>query len=287
MTGLSLYTRSARDASAAVIQAYSTSFSLATRLLPRVIADDIRSVYALVRVADEIVDGPGAEAGLDAQTCQRELDHLEQQVAAAIESGFSANLVVHAFAETATRVGIPEAFITPFFDSMRRDLSPVHFTNEQELRTYVHGSAEVVGLMCARCFTFGVPLSEADAARIDEGARALGSAFQLVNFLRDIGADGDKLGRSYLPGIDPHAPDQHAVNEVLDTIDAELALAKASIPALPRSVRPAVLTAHDLFANLAERIRRVPAQELPKRRISVPSVRKAALAVGAARGLRG
>lgn len=285
MTGLALYTRVAYEASASVISAYSTSFSLATRLLPPRIRADIRSVYALVRIADEIVDGPGAEAGLDSSECRERLDDLESEVSDAIASGFSSNLIAHAFAETATRVGIGSALTEPFFESMRRDLEPIAFTEEAELRAYVHGSAEVVGLMCARCFTFGSVVSEADATRIDKGACALGNAFQLVNFLRDLGADGQRLGRSYLPGVDPSDPDVGAVNEVLDTIDAELRTAKNAINALPRSVRPAVLAAHDLFSELADRIRSVPASELPARRISVPRRRKAAIAVAAARGL--
>ncbi|HIY65138.1 MAG TPA: phytoene/squalene synthase family protein [Candidatus Agrococcus pullicola] len=285
MTGLDLYTRVCRETSAAVIAGYSTSFSLASRLLPSRIRGDIRTVYALVRIADEIVDGPGAEAGLGQRECGARLDALEGEVAVAIAEGFSQNPIVHAFAETAARVDIDETLTKPFFASMRRDLEPVSFTDEEELRAYVYGSAEVVGLMCIRCFTSGARVSPADADRIETGARALGNAFQLVNFLRDLGADGQGLGRSYLPGVDPASPDALAVRDVLDTIESELRVARAAIPMLPRRVRPAVLAAHDLFAELAARIRKVPAPQLPKRRLSVPRHRKATIAIAASRGL--
>lgn len=285
MTGLAQYARVGRVASAAVINVYSTSFGLATSLLPPRVRHDIRSVYALVRIADEIVDGPGAEAGLDALGCRRELDELEQQTQRGMQQGFSSNPVVHAFSETAERVGIGTELTNPFFASMRRDLTEVHFTEEAELKSYVYGSAEVIGLMCARCFTYGFAFKEDELARIDQGARALGSAFQLVNFLRDLGADANHLGRRYLPGVDPSSPSQTAVNTVLDTVDAQLATARAAVSLLPRAVRPAVQTAHDVFADLAVRIRRVPAAELVKKRIRVPNARKMALALGATRRL--
>jgi phytoene synthase len=284
MTGLDLYTRTARRASATVIEAYSTSFGLASRLLPPLMRGDIASVYALVRVADEIVDGPGAESGLDSRSCREVLDALEREVERAVATGFSADLVVHAFAETARRVGITADQTAPFFAAMRRDLEPVAFRDERELRSYVYGSAEVVGLMCVRCFLGGRRLPDAEARRVDRGARALGSAFQVVNFLRDIGADADGLGRAYLPGVDPAHPTEEAVGRVLDRLEGELRIARDTVPLLPRDARPAVLAAHGLFAALARRIRATPAALLPHRRISVPSAEKAAIVARAALG---
>ncbi|MEV7527204.1 phytoene/squalene synthase family protein [Agrococcus sediminis] len=284
MTGLDLYTATARRASATVIEAYSTSFGMASRLLPPQMRGDIQTVYALVRVADEIVDGPGAESGLDTAACRDVLDALEREVERAMQTGFSADLVVHAFAETARRVGISVDQTQPFFAAMRRDLDPVAFADERELRSYVYGSAEVVGIMCVRCFLGGRRLPDAEARRVARGARALGSAFQVVNFLRDLGADADALGRAYLPGLDPAHPTDEAVARVLDRLEGELRLARATIPSLPREARPAVLAAHDLFAALARRIRATPAAELRSRRISVPRAEKAAIIARAAVG---
>ncbi|WP_347755360.1 phytoene/squalene synthase family protein [Agrococcus sp. ProA11] len=284
MTGLELYSATARRASGAVISAYSSSFGLASRLLPPGMRGDIETVYALVRVADEIVDGPGAEAGLDTAACGEVLDAFEREVMRAMRTGFSADLVVHAFAETARRVGIDEGQTAPFFAAMRRDLEPVTFQDERELRRYVYGSAEVVGLMCVRCFLGGRTLPDAQARTVARGARALGRAFQVVNFLRDLGADADTLGRAYLPGVDPVHPTDAAIGRVLDGLDGDLRIARATIELLPREARPAVIAAHDIFAALARRIRATPAAQLPHRRISVPKLEKAGIVSRAALG---
>jgi 15-cis-phytoene synthase len=284
VTGLDLYTATARRASSAVIEAYSSSFGLASRLLPARMRGDIQTVYALVRVADEIVDGPGAESGLDPAACGAVLDALEREVDRALATGFSADLIVHAFAETARRVGIDGGQTAPFFAAMRRDLAPVAFVDERELRSYIYGSAEVIGIMCVRCFLGGEQLPDAEARTVARGARALGRAFQVVNFLRDMGADADVLGRAYLPGLDPAQPTEEAVGRVLDRLEGELRIARGTIPLLPAAARPAVSAAHDIFAALARRIRATPAAELPLRRISVPRLEKAAIVARAAVG---
>lgn len=285
MTGLELYTATARRASAAVIDAYSSSFGIASRLLPLGMRGDIQAVYALVRIADEIVDGPGAESGLDPRGCGEVLDALEREVEQALATGFSADLIVHAFAETARRVGITSDQTAPFFGAMRRDLDPVAFTDERELRRYIYGSAEVIGIMCVRCFLGGAGLPDAEARRVARGARALGSAFQVVNFLRDLGADASGLGRAYLPGVDPTRPSEEAVHRVLDRLEGELRIARGAVALLPREARPAVIAAHDIFAALGRRIRATPAAELPSRRISVSSAQKAAIVARAALGV--
>jgi len=267
------------DASAAlVIGAYSSSFGLASRLLGEPVRGHVRNVYALVRVADEIVDTPRPGRGPAQQ--RLDLDALEEETLTALAVGSSSNLVVHAFARTARSCGIEPALVTPFFSSMRTDLErTVH--DEASLATYVHGSAEVVGLMCLRAFLAG----EADPARqydaLAPGARRLGSAFQLVNFLRDLGEDADELGRRYLPGLDPQHVDERVRSEWLDRIDADLAAAATVVPALPRSSRLAVCAVHDLFAELAARLRRTPATELVRRRVRVPDPVKARLVAGA------
>ena len=197
---LRLYDATAARTSAGVLAAYSTSFGLGTRLLGRRAQEDIRAVYALVRLADEVVDTyRGEDAGA-------ELDELEEQTARALRTGYSTNLVVHAFARTARRVGISAAETEPFFASMRADLT-VREHDRASYEAYVYGSAEVVGLMCVRAFLNedrrpGEPVREPDQAQV-AGARALGAAFQKINFLRDLGADTEELGRTYFPGTTP------------------------------------------------------------------------------------
>lgn len=273
-TGLDLYDRTAQDAAATVIARYSTSFALACRLLGPRPRPHVRVIYALVRVADEIVDGPAAAAGLSDEETGRVLDDLEAETLAAVERGFSSNLVVHAFARTARECGIGEDLIRPFFASMRTDLSTRNH-NDASHDEYVYGSAEVVGLMCLQVFVnAGAPHPEPPAPDLVDGARRLGAAFQDVNFLRDLDHDASALGRDYL-GLAAGAATR---DDVLDRIDGDLAAAAAVVPRLPADCRRAVTAAHDLFAELAARLRRTPE---PSERVRVPDLVKARLAARA------
>jgi phytoene/squalene synthetase len=186
------YTEAAEQASAAVIESYSTSFGMATKLLSERIRTDIRNIYALVRVADEIVDGAAAGNGATKVQIRKQLDELEGEVYAAMKLGFSSNLVVHAFAQTANRVAITRVIIEPFFHSMRMDITQAKHT-PKTFKEYVYGSAEVVGLMCLRAFIAGREsgYSAIEKDALNTGALALGAAFQKINFLRDL-----RLGRS-------------------------------------------------------------------------------------------
>lgn len=275
----SRYDAAARAASETVIASYSTSFSLAVRLLPPAQRADVRAVYGLVRLADEIVDGalddvdPAARAAL--------LDDLEDEVARARARGCSTNLVVHAFTLAAARCSIGDDLTGPFFDAMRTDLvRDAH--DAASLATYVHGSAEVVGLMCLQIFAADLPTPERTRLVRDAapGACALGSAFQKVNFVRDLGADLDDRGRAYLAEL-VAAPSDAARDAALDDVDAEIALARTAIPLLPTGARRAVVAATALFAELSRLLRATPAAEIATTRVSVPAARKA-LVVGRA-----
>ncbi|HWM34856.1 MAG TPA: squalene/phytoene synthase family protein [Pseudolysinimonas sp.] len=267
---LDLYTDVAEQSASLVIRRYSTSFGMASRLLGPAVRQQVENIYALVRVADEIVDGGADEAGLPRQVAARILNELERDVERALEEGYSANLVVHAFAATARRAGFGTELTEPFFASMRMDLSQTEH-DAASFERYVYGSAEVVGLMCLRVFvTDGRPYSAEELATLEAGARALGAAFQKVNFLRDLGADAGTLGRSYFPGIDVGALSDAQKIALVDDIDADLAAAAATLPLLPRSSRRAVALAHGLFAELSRRIRRTPASTLITTRIRVP-----------------
>ncbi|MFP3714192.1 phytoene/squalene synthase family protein [Puerhibacterium sp. TATVAM-FAB25] len=263
------YDRVASASAAAVIRGYSTSFGWACRLLAEPVRTHVRNVYALVRVADEIVDEPdGGWADGDRGAA---LDALEAETYAALRTGRSANLVVHAFAVTARRSGIDRALVEPFFRSMRADLS-VTTHDPQSYRDYVHGSAEVVGLMCLRVFVDG---DDAAYERLAPAAARLGAAFQKLNFLRDVAEDHGVRGRSYLPGVDCSALTDADRDDVLDDIDDDLAVAAAALPGLPASSRVAVAAAHGLFAELARRLRATPAEVICRERVRVPDRVKA------------
>lgn len=280
---LSLYDRVADEIAGRVIRRYSTSFGLASRLLEPGVRQHVENIYALVRVADEIVDGGVADAGLDTAAAGRYLDEFEADTEQAISSGYSTNLVVHAFARTARETGFGTELTKPFFHSMRMDLTDTEH-DQDSFDTYVYGSAEVVGLMCLRAFLQDHPVTDDQNERMVRGARALGAAFQKVNFLRDLAADVETLGRSYFPGIRVDQFTEQEKHRLLDDIDDDLRVSAAVIPELPAGSRRAVALAQSLFQELGERIRKTPAETLIRARISVPTTVKARLLAQAAAG---
>ena len=283
MTRANLYDRVAEETASIVIRRYSTSFGLAARLLDSASRQHIENIYALVRVADEIVDGEATGAGLSAKDAGKRLDALESETESAMKTGYSSNLVVHAFAMTARETGFGPELTKPFFESMRSDLSPVEQTQETFER-YVYGSAEVVGLMCLRAFVANSAYTDAQLAELETGAKALGAAFQKVNFLRDLATDFRELGRSYFPGVRVDAFTEADKDRLLDDIDADLRVSAATIPKLPAGSRRAVALAHFLFAELASRLRRTPAAQLVVTRVRVPNPVKLRIAAAAALG---
>lgn len=282
------FTRAAENASSAVIANYSTSFGLATSLLGRRHRGHVKNIYAMVRIADEIVDGVSAEAGLTVQQQHDVLDQYEHEVHRAMQFGYSSDLVIHAFARTARAAGIDTSLTAPFFASMRRDLASVDgdqlaFDTSAHAR-YVHGSAEVVGLMCLRIFvrdgnfewsaidgSAGVDLAD-DRSLLVHGARQLGAAFQNINFLRDLADDTSRLGRNYL--TDTGRLDNAGRDVWVATVRRQLTEAEEAIPLLPKDARAAVRSALALFNALTNRIARTPAAELYRTRVRVANPMK-------------
>ncbi|SED29309.1 Phytoene/squalene synthetase [Nocardioides exalbidus] len=279
-----LYDSVSEASSAVVIRRYSSSFGLASRLLAEPVRTQVRNIYALVRVADEIVDNP--DQGLAREARATMLHWLQEDVRHALATGYSGNLVVHAFARTAIDVGIEDDVVAPFFDSMRMDLDTRSHTQESFDR-YVYGSAEVVGLMCLRAFLAAPDAQGPTTASYDElapGARRLGAAFQKLNFVRDLTDDHDLLRRDYFPGLDVETFCDTDRDRILDDIDADLAAAAAVVPRLPSSSRRAVLAAHATFAELATRLRATPAEQIRRTRVRVPAAVKLRLVASALHG---
>lgn len=276
-TGLAQFTRAAEAASNQVISAYSTSFGWATRLLGKQVRQSVKNIYALVRVADEVVDGAAAEAARLGGSVNpgQALDELEAQTYAALAAGFSANLVVHAFALTANDVGFGRELIEPFFDSMRADLSQQKH-DQASFEKYVYGSAEVVGLMCLAAFIGqgGRKYSRDEKLELAAGARALGSAFQKVNFLRDLSADFKQLGRSYFPGVRIESFNDAERDRLVDDIQREISIASLALPNLPKSSRLAVTSCLMLFSALNQKIANTAASKLITTRIRVSNPAK-------------
>lgn len=271
-----LYDAVAAEACELVIGRYSTSFGIASRILEEPVRSQVRTIYALVRVADELVDAPRPGGTDDLRRVL--LDSLEAEVERAVETGHSANLIVHAYAQTARRCGIGRDLTGPFFESMRLDLTKQHFDDDL-FAAYIHGSAEVVGLMCLRAFVLETPDPQQLYDQLYDGAARLGAAFQKVNFVRDFASDTGTLGRHYFPGVQADDFDESTKHRLLDDIDADLEAAQVAIRELPSSSRRAVQAAHGLFAALSSRLRSTSATEICQNRVSVPTLSKA-IAVG-------
>lgn len=273
-----LYDATAARTSALVLGAYSTSFGWGARLLGRRAHRDIEAVYGLVRLADEVVDtfgGPGAAT---------ELDELEAQTVRALRTGYSTNLVVHAFARTARRVGITTVETEPFFASMRADLT-VAAHDRASFEQYVYGSAEVVGLMCVRVFLNaervpGEPVRQPDDEQV-AGARALGAAFQKINFLRDLGVDAGELGRAYFPGSAPGRLTDDERDAALAEIGRDVEVARAALPRLPGRSRYAVAATLALYDRLLADLAAQPTEHLLAARVRVPGPVKVRVVAGA------
>lgn len=286
LPSLTRYSVASQRAAGQIIEAYSTSFGLSTRLLGRRHRSHVRNIYALVRVADELVDGVGQEAGLSSAQQHRALDLLARETASALALGYSSNPVVHAFARTARACGIDGSLTDPFFESMRADLqeggSPRRPLGYSEIahRRYVYGSAEVIGLMCLRVFTQDLDLNGDERLRLEHGARRLGSAFQNVNFLRDLADDTSRLGRSYL-GERDRLEDADR-DRWVETIREQLHDAAAALPLLPAEARVGVSAALGLFTALTDRIAATPAQDLYRRRVRLSGPKKTAVVLRSA-----
>ncbi len=280
---LDRFTRTAQTVAEGVIGSYSTSFGLAARLLGRRHRTHVRNIYALVRVADEIVDGVASEAGLDRDAQMKALNRYARETHRAMRTGYSSDLVIHAFACTAREAGIDESLTEPFFASMRADLRDgveEHTVFDRPAHTaYVYGSAEVVGLMCLRVFLRERDVDAAERARLEHGARRLGAAFQNINFLRDLADDTGRLGRSYLGNSDRLTDADLRV--WVAEIEAQLSDAEQAIPLLPVDARAAVRSALALFAELTTRVAKTPAAELYRSRVRVPDRVKVVLALSA------
>ncbi len=245
-------------------RAYSTSFSMGIYFLKKELRDPIYAIYGYVRFADEIVD---TFEGYDKAYL---LDKFKSDTYEAIDQRISLNPILNAFQQVVHRYKISFDLIDSFLNSMEMDLTKVHY-NRDNYQRYILGSAEVVGLMCLHVFTNG------DKRMFDElkpAAMKLGSAFQKVNFLRDLKADYEDLGRTYFPGVDLQAFNGHSKSMIEKEIEAELDEALAGIKMLPASSKGGVYLAFVYYRALFNKIKRVPAHRVLSERIRISNGRK-------------
>jgi phytoene/squalene synthetase len=239
-----------------VTRTYSTSFSLGIRFIDQELRQPIHNIYGFVRIADEIVD---SFCDYDRHTLLAEFKH---DCFKAIDRGISTNPALHSFQHTVNTYGIDHELIHLFLASMEMDLSPVNF-GQSQYQEYILGSAQVVGLMCLHIFVKG---NKAAYERLKRPAMQLGSAFQKVNFLRDLGADYLHLGRSYFPSLDPSKFSSNDKLNIEKEISKELSQALLGIRQLPKSSGKGVYLAYTYYQQLFRKIqKRSPSQILSSR----------------------
>jgi phytoene synthase len=251
-----------------VTQSYSTSFSLAVYMLAPSIRDAIYSIYGFVRFADEIVD---SFHGFDKKYL---IDDFEKEYYKAIEAGISLNPILNSFQHTVKQYNITDDLIQSFLKSMKLDLIKSDYHNKEEIEDYIYGSADVVGLMCLKAFVAG---NESKYEKLKMEAMRLGSAFQKVNFLRDLKDDNLILNRNYFPGIDLNSFDENAKSKIIKEIEDDFKVAYQGIVKLPVEAKFGVYTAYIYYKKLLKKLENTPCHEIGNERIRVSNYSKAGL----------
>ena len=260
-----LFDKISEDCSKNVTKTYSTSFSLATKMLSSSIRQDIYNIYGFVRFADEIVDTFHSynKRGL----FSRFVDDLNNS----LSEGISLNPILNSFQKTVQKYNINRSLIDAFLSSMEQDLEKKKYKNLKEYKDYIYGSADVVGLMCLKVFVGG---NSDDFSRLKPYAMSLGSAFQKVNFLRDLNDDYKKLNRIYFPGIDYKTFNEDAKNNIMIDIEKDFAKALKGIYMLPNNSKFGVYAAYKYYKRLLRKLDRASYLQIKSKRVRVPNYQK-------------
>tara|TARA_B100000686_G_scaffold355023_1_gene469150 strand:- start:1415 stop:2251 length:837 start_codon:yes stop_codon:yes gene_type:complete len=252
------------DCSRITTEEYSTSFSMATKLLGVSVRKHIYNIYGFVRFADEIVDSFHDYPKKDL------LDHFENDLYLSLEQKISLNPILNSFQYTVHKFKIDKTLIEAFLKSMRWDLNKKIF-NDHEYKEYIYGSADAVGLMCLKVFVNG---NQKKYLELRSSAMALGSAFQKVNFLRDLNTDYEELNRSYFPNININSFNDKSKLIIIDEIEKDFEMALDGIFKLPDQSRFGVYTAYKYYLKLLQKLKRTPSLSIKNRRIRVANFQK-------------
>jgi phytoene synthase len=251
-----------------VTKTYSTSFSSAVKMLSPRIRQDIYNIYGFVRFADEIVDS----------FHDYDKEHLftlfEKDLDQALTNGISLNPVLNSFQHTVNKYGINKELIDDFMRSMRLDLVKKEYSTVSEYNEYIYGSADVVGLMCLKVFTAN---DNARYNELKEPAMKLGSAFQKINFLRDLKADIEGLERNYFPLLNIMEMDDNSKHAIIAEIEDDLQQGYQGILQLPAEAKFGVYTAYVYYKVLLKKLKNTPPMEIKSKRIRVPDYQKVGL----------
>ena len=251
-----------------VTNTYSTSFSMACKMLSKNIRQDIYNIYGFVRFADEIVDS--------FQDYDRNMlfEEFNTDLERALENKIHLNPILNSFQITYHKYNINKELVDAFMDSMRKDLTVTKYNTQKEYENYIYGSADVVGLMCLKVFVKG---DEEKYKTLKNYAMRLGSAFQKVNFLRDYKSDLEILKRSYFPNIQLDNLDEGAKKEIISDIEIDFKNALMGIKLLPIDAKFGVFMAYRYYNQLLKKLKKTPAPEIKNTRVRVPNLKKVEL----------
>ncbi len=261
----SVFDKVSRECSKVVTQSYSTSFSLATKMLDASIRSHIYNIYGFVRFADEIVDT------FHSYDKKALFENFENDLEQALLAKISLNPILNSFQHTYHKFAIPNHLVASFMKSMRMDLTKKKYNTPEEFNEYIYGSADVVGLMCLRVFVNG---DDTKYEELKDSAMALGSAFQKVNFLRDLKADYELLERSYFPNTNLMELDEASKKRIIEEIEADFELGYYGIARLPAEAKFGVYTAYKYYKKLLKKLQNTPPVEIKNARIRVPNYQK-------------
>ena len=248
-----------------VTKTYSTSFSLATRLLSKNIRRDIYNIYGFVRFADEIVD---SFHDYDKKELFKD---FSIDLSKALKNKIHLNPILNSFQHTFHKYDIDISLVNAFMKSMKMDLSKKKYTTVKEFKEYIYGSADVVGLMCLKVFVQG---NQKLYLNLKENAMSLGSAFQKVNFLRDLKADKEDLNRSYFPNTSFKNLEEKDKSFIISDIEKDFSKGLEGIKNLPIEAKFGVFMAYRYYNQLLKKLKKTPATEIINRRIRVPNLKK-------------
>jgi len=234
-------------------------------MLATSIRSDIYNIYGFVRFADEIVDT------FHAYNKEELFERFETSLKNAIEDKISLNPILNSFQHTYHKYDISPDLVAAFMKSMRMDLFKDTYRTEREYKDYIYGSADVVGLMCLRVFVKG---DEKKYEDLKDSAMALGSAFQKVNFLRDLKTDFEELNRSYFPNTNLMELDEISKTRIVDEIKADFDMGYSGIVKLPNEAKFGVYTAYKYYYKLLKKLESTPPLEIKNARIRVPNYQK-------------
>jgi len=256
-----LFDSVSNDCSKLVTKKYSTSFSLAVKMLSPKIRTDIYNIYGFVRFADEIVDT------FHDYDKEKLMQHFERDYYLSKEQGISLNPILNSFQQTVHKYKIPDEMVQAFLKSMKADLYKAAYQTKEEYDAYIYGSADVVGLMCLKVFVAG---DEKRYNELKDAAMRLGSAFQKVNFLRDLKDDFEVLNRSYFPNINLGKLDAASKQLIIDEIEADFDFAyQNGILKLPTEAKFGVYTAYRYYRRLLKKLKSVPSEKIMDTRIRI------------------